>query len=142
MNGRIWSVLLLSLSAAAQQRFRVPTFPPDIIAHDSLIRDIAKLDTKHVQVETNNARTRVLRIKLETGESLPMHDSRDGVLVCVTACKLAVTNPVGYVKEIELKAGQSLWIAAERHRIATLGGAVEFLYIEMRKLELRGGGIQ
>jgi hypothetical protein len=133
MNGRISLLALVCLSAAAQQSFRVPAFPPDIIAHDSPIRDLARLDTKHVQVDTENERVRVLRIRLESGESLPMHDSRDGVLVCLTACKLTLTNPVGYVKEVALPAGQTMWMQSERHRIANAGGLVELLYIESKR---------
>lgn len=134
MNGRIIAVLLLSLPLTAQVGTRQPIrqFPPDLIAEDSPIRDLAKLDTKHVHVDTENARTRVLRIVLAANESLPMHDSRDGVLVCITACTLTLTNPVGYTREVKLDAGQSLWIPAARHRIST-AAAIEFLYIESKK---------
>jgi len=125
MNGRLLAVLLLCLPAVAQDRFRRPQFPPDLIAHDSPIRDIEKLDVKHVRVDTDNPRIRVLRIALAAGEALPMHDARDGVLVCLTACSLALTNPV--------EAGQTLWMAAERHLVANKGAAVEFLYIEAKR---------
>jgi hypothetical protein len=133
MNGRVLTVLLFSLSAAAQNTFRVPRFPPDLIANDSPIRDIAKLDTKHVRVDSDNARLRVLRISLPAGEALPMHDARDGVLVCLTACALTLTNPVGYVREIKLEAGRTLWMGAARNRIVNTGGATEMLYIEAKR---------
>jgi len=133
MNGRLLAVLLLCLPAVAQDRFRRPQFPPDLIAHDSPIRDIEKLDVKHVRVDTDNPRIRVLRIALAAGEALPMHDARDGVLVCLTACSLALTNPVGYVRDVKVEAGQTLWMAAERHLVANKGAAVEFLYIEAKR---------
>lgn len=133
MNGRYLTVLLVCLPAFAQDGFRRPTFPPDLIANDSPIRDVAKLDPKHVRVENDNQRLRVLRINLPTGESLPMHDTRDGVLVCLTACSLAVTNPVGYVRDVKLEAGQTLWMPGERHRVSNGGNAAEFLYIEAKR---------
>jgi len=133
MNRRMLAILLFSLPAAAQGRFRLPQFPPDVIAHDSPIRDLAKIDTRQVKVDTENQRVRVLRIALDAGASLPMHDARDGVLVCLTACSLTVTNPVGYVTEVKLEAGQTLWMAAGRRRIANSGGAVEMLYIEAKR---------
>ena len=133
MNSRYLTVLLLCLPAFAQEGFRRPTFPPDLIANDSPIRDVAKLDAKHVRVDSDNPRMRVLRINLSAGEALPMHDTRDGVLVCLTACFLAVTNPVGYVRDIKLEAGQTLWMKGERHKVSNAGSAVELLYIEAKK---------
>jgi hypothetical protein len=132
MNGRLVTVLLFCLSAAAQNGFRVPKFPPDLIENDSPIRDLAKLDTKHVRVDSETARLRVLRITLPAGESLPTHDARQGVLVCVTACSLAYTNPVGYVREVKLDAGQTLKMVAARYKVTNTGGAVEMLYIEAK----------
>jgi len=104
-----------------------------MIAHDSPIRDVARLDPKHVRIDTENPRIRVLRITLAAAETLPLHDSRDGLLVCLTACSLALTNPVGYVREVKLEAGQNQWIPAERHKLATTAGAVELLYIEAKR---------
>jgi hypothetical protein len=104
-----------------------------MIANDSPIRDLAKLDTKHVHVDSDNVRLRVLRISLPVGEALPMHDAREGVLVCLTACSLVSTNPVGYVREIKLGTGQTLFMGAARHRVVNTGGAaVEMLYIEAK----------
>jgi hypothetical protein len=133
MNGRLLAVLLLCLPAASQDRFRRPTFPPDLIAHDSPIRDLAKIDTKHVRVDSDNSRMRVLRIALPAGEALPMHDARDGVLVCLTACSLSLTNPLGYTVEVKLEAGHTRWIGAARHRIVNSGGAADFLFIEAKR---------
>jgi hypothetical protein len=133
MNGRFLTVLFLALPVAAQNNFRVPRFPPDMIANDSPIRDVAKLDPKHVRVDSDNARLRVLRISLPAGEALPMHDARDGVLVCLTACVLTLTNPVGYVREIKLDAGRTAWMGAARNRVANTGGAAEMLYIEAKQ---------
>jgi hypothetical protein len=133
MNGRLLAVLLLCFPAVAQDRFRRPQFPPDVIANDSPIRDLAKLDPKHVRVDSDTARMRVLRMTLAAGASLPMHDARDGVLVCVTACSLAFSNPVGYVRDVKLEAGQTLSMQAERHRITNAGATVELLYIEFKR---------
>jgi hypothetical protein len=134
MKGLLLTLLLFSASAAAQKGFvGLPKFPPDLIDNDSPIRDVAKLDMKHVKVDADNARLRVLRISLGAGEALPTHDSRDGVLVCLTACSLTITNPVGYVREVKLDAGQTLWMQGARHKVATTGGAVELLYIEAKR---------
>jgi hypothetical protein len=132
MNGRLFAVLMLCVCAAAQTPFRRPTFPPDVIAHDSPIRDLAKLDPRHVRVDSDNSRMRVLRISLPAGEALPMHDAREGVLVCLTACSLQLANPVGYLRDVKLEAGRTLWMGAERHRILNTGSAVDLLYIEAK----------
>jgi quercetin dioxygenase-like cupin family protein len=127
------ALLVLCLPTAAQERLRRPQFPPDVIAHDSPIRDIAKLDTKHVRVDTENSQVRVLRITLGAGESLQMHDARDGVLICLNGCSLTATTPVGYMRELKLVPGQTMWLPAERHRIANGAGPAEFLYIEAKR---------
>ncbi|MDE3168121.1 MAG: hypothetical protein KGN36_20130 [Acidobacteriota bacterium] len=133
MRRRLWSVFALCVAAAGQDRPRVPDFPPDVIVRDSPIRDLAKLDTRHVRVDEENDRVRVLRIVLGAGESLPMHDARNGVLVCLTACRLSVVNPVGYTFEITLGAGRTQWMEAKRHRILNTGEAAEMLYIEAKQ---------
>ena len=57
-----------------------------------------------------------------------------GGLVCLSACRFTVTNPVGYTFEVKLDAGQTQWMEAKRHRIANTGSApVEMLYIEARQ---------
>ena len=131
-----WMALvpLFALAAAAQDRSRtLPVFPPDMIVHDSPVRDLAKLDTKHAKVDFENERTRVLRITLAAGESTIMHDSRDGTLVCPAACAVTVTNPAGYTLEIKLAAGGTQWMPAARHRITAGAAAVEILYIEVKR---------
>lgn len=133
MKHRLLAVLVLCLPIASQERFRRPEFPPDVIAHDSPIRDLARIDTRHVRVDSDNSRMRVLRISLPAGEALPMHDARDSVLVCLTACSLALTNPVGYVVEVKLGAGRTRWIGAARHRIVNTGAAADFLFIEAKR---------
>lgn len=134
MRRLVGAIAVLAFAAAAQDRPQIPRFPPDMIAHDVPIRDLARLDKKHVRVDHENERTRVLRINLGPGEQLPMHDPRNGVLVCLTACRLTVTNPVGYTFEVKLDAGQTEWMEAKRHRIANTGGAaVEMLYIEFKQ---------
>jgi hypothetical protein len=135
MKRYLFVVALACLTAAAQDRFRRPQFPPDMIAQDSPIRDIAKLDTVHVKVETESSRLRLLRIRLPAGEALQTHDEREGVLVCVTACSLNFINPAGYLREVKLEAGQTVPMAAARNRVTNIGAAVEFLFFEVKKLQ-------
>jgi hypothetical protein len=113
------------------ERFR-PIFPPDIISHDTVIRDAARIDPSHVRVEIDNETTRVLRITLDAARQVPVHDDRAGVLVCLTDCRLSFSGG----EEVHLRAGQTRWMPEGRRTTRNVGsGTVELLYIESKRLQ-------
>ena len=94
-------------------------------------RDIRRLGSSHVSVDFENDRTRVLRLTLAAGESIPIHDDRAGVLVCVAGCRIRFTRPDGQSQDIELKAGETRWMPDARHATQNIADApLEILYIE------------
>jgi hypothetical protein len=122
-------------AAQSADRFRrMPVMPPEIISHDKVIRDAARLDPAHVRAETDNETTRVLRVTLEPARQIPVHDDRAGVLVCLTDCHLLLTHPDGRAEELNLRAGQTSWLQEGRRSTRNIGPAsVEMLYIEAKK---------
>jgi hypothetical protein len=109
-------------------------FPPDIISQDDLARDVMRINFAHVTVDIENDRSRVLRYKLAPGEAVPTHDDRAGVLVCLGGCRLRFTAPDGSIQDLELKAGETRWLPADRRITRNMGSsAMEMLYVESKR---------
>ena len=126
----------MRLAAQPEQRRLYPprTFPPDIISQEELPRDIVRVASTHVRVDFENDRTRVLRLTLGAGESIPLHDDRAGVLVCIAGCRIRFTMPDGKTQDVELKAGETRWMPEARRVTRNLAdGPVEMLYIESKR---------
>ena len=112
-----------------------PEFPPEIISPDELPRDIVRVAAAHqVRVDFENDRTRVLRLTLAAGETIPTHDGRSGVLVCIAVCRIRFTQPDGNTQDVELKAGETRWMPDGRRATRNLASRkVELLYIESKR---------
>ena len=126
----------MRLAAQPEQRRLYPprTFPPDIISQEELPRDVVRVASTHVRVDFENDRTRVLRLTLGAGESIPLHDDRAGVLVCIAGCRIRFTMPDGKTQDVELKAGETRWMPEARRVTRNLAdGPVEMLYIESKR---------
>jgi hypothetical protein len=128
-------LLALPLGAQPKPTIRMPRpFPPDIVSQDDLIRDVMRVGFAHVTVDVENDRSRVLRFKLAPGEAVPTHDDRAGVLVCLTGCRLRFTAPDGHTQDLELKAGETRWLPAERRITRNIASeALEMLYVESKR---------
>jgi hypothetical protein len=126
----------MRLAAQPEQRRLYPprTFPPDIISQEELPRDVVRVASTHVRVDFENDRTRVLRLTLGAGESIPLHDDRAGVLVSIAGCRIRFTMPDGKTQDVELKAGETRWLPDARRVTRNLAdGPVEMLYIESKR---------
>ena len=138
MKTSLWLLLLsivaLPLAAQIERRMsHVPEFPPDIISKDELPRNIVRVAPTHVRVDFENDHTRVLRLTLGAGETIPSHDDRAGVLVCMAGCRLSLAMPNGQTQDVELKSGETRWMPEARRVTRNLADSpVEFLYIESK----------
>ncbi len=132
----LFAIGALPLAAQPGRSMTPPrNFPPDLVPQNVIDRDILRLGSSHVSVDFENDRARVLRLTLAAGESIPIHDDRAGVLVCVAACHIRFTRPDGQSQDIELKAGETRWMPDARHATLNIADApLEFLYIETKRL--------
>ena len=134
---RLLALVLLSVPLVAQRQLPLRNgmkFPPDIIAPEDLVRDLVSVASLQVTVDLENARTRVLRVKLGPGEALPAHDDREGVLICLTNCRLRLTTREGRTQDLDLKAGETKWLPAARRDARNTGSAgMEMLYVESKR---------
>jgi len=130
-------LVLGTLPLAAQpgrRMFPARNFPPDIVPQNVINRDILRLGSSHVSVDFENDRARVLRLTLAAGESIPIHDDRAGVFVCVAGCRIRFIKPDGQSQDIELKAGETRWMPDARHATHNIADTpLEVLYIETKR---------
>jgi len=95
--------------------------------------DVIKLDPKHYQVEFQNDRVRVLRVKYGPGEKSVMHGHPANVAVFLTDGRTKMTLPDGKTSQRDLKAGQVLWTGKEDHLPEHVGGQpFELVLVELR----------
>jgi quercetin dioxygenase-like cupin family protein len=125
----------LPLAAQPGRRMTQPrNFPPDYVSPSVIDRDILRLGSSHVSVDFENDRARVLRLTLPAGESIPIHDDRAGILVCVVGCRIRFTLSNGQSQDLELKAGETRWMPDARHATSNIAAApLEILYIEPKR---------
>ncbi len=68
-----------------------------------------------------NDRVRVLDVRVKPGEKTKMHSHPDRVVYILSDHRLKFTSADGQVKELELKAGQVLWMEAGAHTTENTG---------------------
>jgi hypothetical protein len=68
--------------------------------------DAAKLDPKHYQVEYENDRFRVLRVKFGPNEKSVMHRHPSGVVIVLRDCDFRTYLPHGGARNIMGRSGQ------------------------------------
>lgn len=70
---------------------------------------------------TENDRVRVLDVRVKPGEKTKMHSHPDRVVYVLSDHRLKFTSADRQNKELELKAGQVLWIEAGAHTTENIG---------------------
>ncbi len=78
-------------------------------------QDPVKVDPKHYKVISENAQVRVLRIKYGPHEKSIMHEHPASVAVFLTENRSKFTLADGKTLERSWKAGDAMWLEAEKH---------------------------
>jgi quercetin dioxygenase-like cupin family protein len=77
--------------------------------------DPVKVDARHYNVEFENDRVRVIRIKYKAGEKSVMHSHPESVAVFLTDADAKFTYPDGKSEDIKAKAGSVQHMDAFTH---------------------------
>ena len=128
-------LLACSFSVGLVAQVRPPQYPPpDIIPPEVLkTRDALQVDTQHYRLDFENEKMRVLRLTLKPSETVPMHDDKDVLVVCLKECHVRLTAPNGRSEDIHMEAGTSRWIYGETRSEKNLGTKpVEMLFVETK----------
>ena len=100
----------------------------------AIAQDPVKVDPRHYQVELENDRIRVLRVKYGPGEKSTMHGHPESIHVFLTDCHARFTYPDGKTENVEIKTGHTMYHAAFEHLPENLGNKpLELIQIEFKK---------
>ena len=99
------------------------------------VPDVLKSAANAYKLLMENEKVRVLDILLKPGEKAPMHNHPNNHVVYVMAdAKFKLTFPDGKSSEVDLKAGQTLWMEAGSHATENTGTTEGHnLVIELKK---------
>jgi quercetin dioxygenase-like cupin family protein len=81
-----------------------------------------------------NDRVRVFDARFKPGEKAALHSHPDHVVYVINGGKLKLTPSNGEPQELDIKAGQVLWMDATSHTAENLGKTdVHFLVVELKE---------
>ena len=87
----------------------------------------------HENIEFENDRVKVVRVKLGLHEKHPARARKDRVIVYLTDAHHARTEPGGKKEELHRRAGDVAWRPASEHEIENLSDkTVEVLIVELK----------
>lgn len=84
-------------------------------------QDAVKVDPKHYKVELENDQVRVLRVTYGPHEKSVLHSHPNSVAVFLTDGNVRFTAPDGKTQDVTVKAGSTMFEAAEAHLPENLG---------------------
>lgn len=99
------------------------------------IPDVLTVAAKAYRLLMENARVRVMEIRLRPGEKAPMHNHpHDHVVYVMKDTRFRLTFPTGKNAEFDLRAGQTFWMDAGSHATENIGTSDGHnLVIEVKK---------
>jgi hypothetical protein len=84
------------------------------------------------RVEFENAKVRVLRVRVDARSKHAPARRGDRVLVWLTDARQARTGQDGRREEIQRRAGEVAWRDASQHEIENIGDAHEVIIVELK----------
>lgn len=104
-----------------------------MVAATAVAQDLAAIAPQAVKVEYEDARIRVVRLKLAPHEKLPMHDRPARVVIPLTVNDVRVTSPDGTVRSVKAPAGVAAWSEPTRRSAENLDTPVENIIVEIKQ---------
>lgn len=96
-------------------------------------QDPLELAPDNYKLLFENDRVRVCEVTLNPGNEIGTHSHPDHVIHVLSPGKLKLTYAEGPDKEMEVKAGETLWMNAETHASANTGDTViRVLLVELK----------
>lgn len=95
-------------------------------------QDLAVIAPKNAKIEYEDARVRVVRLKIAPNETLPMHDRPQRVVITLTANDVRLTLPDGTVRTTRVSAGNIAWANSGKRAVTNMAIPVENIVVEMK----------
>jgi quercetin dioxygenase-like cupin family protein len=108
--------------------------PGDPSKKPSATLDALKVDPKNYHLEFENSQVRVIRVKMDPHEKIPMHEHLlNRAVVYLTDQHGSTTSPEGKTDEAQHKAGEVSWGTAVKHREQNLSDKpLETIVVEFK----------
>jgi quercetin dioxygenase-like cupin family protein len=94
-------------------------------------QDLVAVAPELAQVEHEDARVRVVRLRIPEHATLATHDRPRRVVVSLSANHVRLTGPDGASRETRTAAGTAAWSEPAVRSVANLGAALENVVIEL-----------
>ena len=98
----------------------------------ALAQDLRKVAPKNTNIEYEDARVRVVRLKIAPDESLPMHERPARVVIALTANNVRLTSPDGKEHTVRVPAGNIAWSGPGKRSVTNLDQPLENVIVEMK----------
>ncbi len=95
-------------------------------------QDLVVVAPQAAKVEYEDARIRVVRLRVPENGSLPMHDRPARVVIPLTVNSVRTTRPDGKTSLVFTAAGQVAWSEPARRSVTNLGGPLENVIVELK----------
>jgi quercetin dioxygenase-like cupin family protein len=111
-----------TLASAVLFCFAIPAFCQDLVA----------VAPKNAKVEYEDARVRVVRLKIAPNETLPMHDRPARVVIALTSNDVRLTLPDGSTRTVQVPAANIAWSGPGKRSVKNLNTPLENIVVEMK----------
>ncbi|MBS0580110.1 MAG: hypothetical protein JSR36_12715 [Proteobacteria bacterium] len=101
-------------------------------------QDLVAVSPKLAKVEYEDARVRVVRLRIPEHASLPTHDRPRRVVVSLTANHVLLTRANGQTSVTRTEAGTIAWSEPAARTVLNLGGPVENVVVELKRTDEPG----
>lgn len=98
-----------------------------------LAQDLVSIAPQAAKVEYEDARIRVVRLRLAANESLPMHDRPARVVIPLTINDVRTTRPDGTSSVVKAEAGKAAWSGPAKRSVQNLAAPLENIIIELKQ---------
>ncbi len=95
-------------------------------------QDLVTLAPQAAKVEYEDARVRVVRLRIAPAATLPMHDRPARVVVPLTDNDITAARPDGTTSHVSAPAGKAAWSEPARRSITNLGVPLENIVVELK----------
>jgi len=102
-------------------------------------QDPVKVAPGNYKVVFENNDARVIEVTGKPGDKVAMHSHPDHVVYAVNPSKVKFTDADGKTKDVEMKAGEAKWVAAEAHESQVVDGKdFKVVIVELKKVPAPG----
>jgi len=103
-----------------------------IAALSALAQDLVAIAPQAAKVEYEDARVRVVRLRIPEKGSLPMHDRPSRIVVPLTINDVTTTSPDGNSRSVRAEAGKPAWSGPAKRSVQNLDGPLENIVVELK----------